>query len=280
MGADVDEILDGQVLDPGRRQAAEERAARIRSGLAGLVSTAQEYAQAILEEDWKALGCDSARQWREEQFGALQPGAEARRQVHELLSGEGMSTRDISAATGTPQRTVQRDIGEPRQSGATPSDQPGRNAAVTRPEPPKTGAQRAREHRDRKREEPCDHRAGLELVCKGCGQKDKVFGGDIDKIEEDRERWRQRAGELEEKLAAPQPEFRRCGYAAPGNAVCEIAMPDGRTARGWLCRPHQALLSGAPAFGEARLLLVPERGGETGPCGWRVPAEEAMEETE
>jgi hypothetical protein len=53
-------------------------------------------------------------------------------------------------------------------------------------------------------------------------------------------------------------------------------MPGGRVARGWLCGPHQVLLSESPTFG-FRITTLPEPGDPPGPCGWRVPAEEALE---
>jgi hypothetical protein len=73
--------------------------------------------------------------------------------------------------------------------------------------------------------------------------------------------------ELEARLA-----FRPCGYAAPEAALCQVTMPDGRVCRGVLCLPHQVLVGHRPAFA-LTLLAGP---GPAAPCGWLVPAEEAM----
>ena len=82
-------------------------------------------------------------------------------------------------------------------------------------------------------------------------------------------------------VTAPEPcprcVFRPCGLEVPGNAACEVRMPDGRLARGWLCGPHQVLLSGAPAFADLKIIMLPAPGDPAGPCAWRVPAEEAFE---
>jgi hypothetical protein len=70
----------------------------------------------------------------------------------------------------------------------------------------------------------------------------------------------------------PRCVFTRCGYAGPGSARCAVAMPSGQVTEGWLCRPHQVLLAAA-GFG---VHLVVGYGGQAGPCGWLVPAEEAF----
>jgi hypothetical protein len=166
MAADMD-VLDGQVIDPGRRQAAEQRAGRIVSHLAG---AAEEIAQAILDEDWTAMGL-SPQEWRARLFGDKRLTVEARRQVHELLSGEGMSTREIAEATGTPQRTVQRDLGDSaspdgyssRQSGATASDLGERHETSRRPKP---AAERSRGYRERKRQSGGAHPP--DCPCEAC----------------------------------------------------------------------------------------------------------------
>jgi len=81
-----------------------------------------------------------------------------------------------------------------------------------------------------------------------------------------------RCAQLEEQVAelTARLQFRPCGFSGPGTAMVSVTMPDGRTAGGWLCRPHQILLAPfAPR-------LVVGFGGREGPCGWLVPEQEAL----
>jgi hypothetical protein len=77
-----------------------------------------------------------------------------------------------------------------------------------------------------------------------------------------------RCAELEARL-----QFRPCGYGGPGSARVAVTLPGGRTQEGWLCRPHAVLLAASGRFG---VHLVVGFGGQTGPCQWLVPCEEAM----
>lgn len=156
---DID-VIDGQPVSPeqaARRVKAEARAERIRSHLA---SAAEEYAAAVIEQDWRTLGYASPEEWREAMFAGQRLTVETRRQVHELLSAEGMGTKEIGTATGTHQRMVQRDLGHgkspefasTRQNVAGAPDQGERDESVTRKSRPKTPAQRMRESRERRRD--------------------------------------------------------------------------------------------------------------------------------
>jgi hypothetical protein len=95
-----------QVFTPARQAEAEQRAERIT---ACLVGAAEDIAQAIAEQDWLAMGL-SRDQWRQRVFGDKRLTVQARKQVHALLSGTGMSPRKIGQATGTPHRTVRDDL--------------------------------------------------------------------------------------------------------------------------------------------------------------------------
>lgn len=138
------EISPSQVIAPERRAKAEERAGRIRAHLA---SAAEEYAAAIIEEDWRALGFACLEEWRSAMFGAQRLTVEARRQVAELLSAEGKTLREIGTATGTSEATAHRDL----QSERTAPDQAVRHETVTRKSRPKSPAERAKGYRDRRK---------------------------------------------------------------------------------------------------------------------------------
>lgn len=149
MAQDVEEVT-GQVIAPERRAKAEERAGRIVAQLEGAAS---DIAAAIIEEDWTALGL-SREEWRARLlFGDTRLTPAARKTVHELLSGTGMSQREIAGATGASEATVSRDL----HAASSAPDQPGRNASVTRKARPKTVARRVREHRERKSAERVEH---------------------------------------------------------------------------------------------------------------------------
>jgi hypothetical protein len=141
-----------QVHDGTRAAKAQARAERIRSHLA---DAAQDYAAAILEEDWKVLGYGSIEAWRETMFAGTRLAVETRRQVAELLSAEGKTVREIAEATETTKSTAARDLS---QSGTRAPDQASSHENVTREKPgkkqPKTAAERQRDRRERKKEPP------------------------------------------------------------------------------------------------------------------------------
>jgi hypothetical protein len=94
--------LDGQVVS---RERAQETAEGIRQHLGGAAELAR---RAWDEEHWKVLGYGSWASYATAEFGSHR--VEARRAVAQLLSGEGMSTRQIAEATGTPRSTVSDDL--------------------------------------------------------------------------------------------------------------------------------------------------------------------------
>lgn len=143
MAADTGVRTPTSIINRAQRKAAEERAERIVSHLA---TAADEIAQAILDEDWTAMGL-SPEEWRARLFGDQRLTVEGRRRVHELLSGEGMTTRQIGDATGTPRETVRRDL---TQNGSPRPDQATRHESVTREPKQKTSAERSRGYRQRK----------------------------------------------------------------------------------------------------------------------------------
>jgi hypothetical protein len=115
LGGASAELEPSQVIPPERKQAAQQRAERIgahlAAGLPHLDTAAQEYAQAIAAQDWTALGQDRG-EWHAALFGEYQFTVEARQRVSELLSGQGMSVRQIAQATGVPRETVRRDLAD------------------------------------------------------------------------------------------------------------------------------------------------------------------------
>ena len=153
----TDEV-QGQVLTPEqaeRRAKAEDRAERI---VTRLESAAEDYAAAIIEEDWRALGLSGLDEWRARVFGDKRLTVEARRQLHEALNGHGMGQREIAGATGVHESTVSRDLASSHSPQSV--DDTGLQSAspaLTRPdrhEPsrPKTPAERQADHRQRQRE--------------------------------------------------------------------------------------------------------------------------------
>jgi len=122
-----------------QRQAAHERAEQIRLGLQ---NTAFLYAQAVTEEDWKALGYSSIKGWNMGEFGPDRFSTERRKEIHALLTARGLTTRAIAAATGTTAMTVSRDQREagvtnvtqtsPRQEAARQREADKENPVVTR----------------------------------------------------------------------------------------------------------------------------------------------------
>jgi hypothetical protein len=117
--------------DRARRRADEIRCA--------LVDAVEDYALAVLEEDWKTLGYDSVADWHENEFGGQRFTVETRRQVAELLSGAGQTQRAIAAATGVSQATTATDLSgdqdlitstsSPKQTAARQRERNKRNAA-------------------------------------------------------------------------------------------------------------------------------------------------------
>ncbi len=78
--------------------------------------------------------------------------------------------------------------------------------------------------------------------------------------------------ELQEQCAGLESrlQFRVCGQ--DGAVLAEVAMPGGALRTGHLCRAHIVLLSSTPFAPRP----VTGFGGQSGRCGWMVPAEEAL----
>jgi len=151
MAAGTGAEVEGQVLtaeQAARRQAAEDRASRI---VAHLESAAADIAAAVIDKDWEALGVTRDEWQARLLYGYRRLTPAARKTVHELLAADGMSGREIAAATGTPRSTVQHDLEQGGPKLATPADQPTVTKPLTPGTGPKTGRERVREHRDRRR---------------------------------------------------------------------------------------------------------------------------------
>jgi len=87
-------------------QQAEERAARIRGHIE---EAAREYAQAIIEEDWKTLGCTTVQDWADQYLGIARFKPEARKEVEDLLLAAGFTFRQTANAIGVSAGTVASD---------------------------------------------------------------------------------------------------------------------------------------------------------------------------
>lgn len=98
--------MGAEVTDT-RKIKARQRAERIRLHLG---EAAQDYAAAVVEEDWRHLGYESAEEWRVSEFGQQRFTPVARKQVAAMLSAAGKSRREIAAATGVSKDTAQRDL--------------------------------------------------------------------------------------------------------------------------------------------------------------------------
>lgn len=110
------------------REQAEARADRIRTGLTSL---AEDYVQAVLEEDWKTLGYESVTAWRAGEFSGLRFTVEARKQVGRLLADVGKTQRQIARATGVSQKMINNDQ-KSRDDKVVTSSSPRQQAARDR----------------------------------------------------------------------------------------------------------------------------------------------------
>jgi transposase-like protein len=91
-----------------RQRAAQDRAAQIRLNVQ---RAAVLYVQAVLEQDWQALGYGSVPAWAAGEFGPDRFSAARRREIVALLTGAGYTIRQIAAATGAARSTVNNDQG-------------------------------------------------------------------------------------------------------------------------------------------------------------------------
>ena len=291
--ADVDKIREPDaVITAQERQEAGQTAERIRQGLESIAPLVE---RAWRDRHWEKLGYQDWAAYVAGEFGEHR--IEARRAVAALLSGEGLSVRQISEATGVPRSTVSDDLRTGvSEAPDTSADQAKRNAGVTRKPKPKTGAQRVREHRERKRtrqeahdpdcqceacsaarptgykpppstpdpEPPkpdCVHR--YELICRDCGARvpERDVLAMVDQREDELAALREEAGTLKERAAGLEETI------AALRAKLQIGS-DGAVQAG----PHQAAASGSgsadspPADAQAPPEPKARRGART-TCG-------------
>jgi hypothetical protein len=106
--------------------AAKVRTNAIRSGLSSWQRLVEDIKAAYAARDWEVLGYPSWDAYLTGEFGNLLPqfssGAEQRRIVMDM-SDAGMSSRAISAATGTSQSTVTRTV-KPKTGESDDSPEP------------------------------------------------------------------------------------------------------------------------------------------------------------
>lgn len=139
----IDRVADQPVatLDQAR-----QRAERVRAGLDSYTRMRQDIADAYACRDWLALGYETWFAYLEGEYGP-----ELRRLTRDErpaavrdLRTQGMSTRQIAAATGVDARTVRRDLGQVGHDAppAAVTGTDGKTYAATRPttgHPPATG---------------------------------------------------------------------------------------------------------------------------------------------
>ena len=179
-----DEEPAAEVAVPDREAVARNRAEQIRK--AG-VFFVDKYAQAVIEEDWKAMGYDSVADWREGEFGMFRMLPEVRAEAAHLMLEGGQPVPAIAAATGVTERTVERDLAadipsslspaatvsdnpqasEPPKVTAKPADvtnvTPPAPQASAQPPPPKPATVRKQAQRARQ--------AGPRCTCTACGHE-------------------------------------------------------------------------------------------------------------
>lgn len=95
---------------------ARERAERVRAGLDSYTRMRQDIADAYAHQDWKPLGYGGWFKYVEGEFGAelRKLGRDERREAVRDLREQGMSTRQIGAATGVSDMQVRRDLAQVR----------------------------------------------------------------------------------------------------------------------------------------------------------------------
>jgi len=119
-------MTDSEVMRATETEA-KARAERIRNGLPGWRATTADIIAAYRERDWAVLGYDSWEVYVADQFGSLPQfqSTDERNQVIMKLSAEGMTQREMSAATGASQPAVSRalangEAGAARDSSESP----------------------------------------------------------------------------------------------------------------------------------------------------------------
>lgn len=119
--------VQNELVRPGIRSAAvvaQERLERIRGHLS---SAATEYAAAVKDQDWAALGA-TFEEWRDSILDGTRFTPEVRQEVAVILIPD-MSVREIASVLGTSKSTVDRDLaGVPLRDTGNPR----RDAALSR----------------------------------------------------------------------------------------------------------------------------------------------------
>lgn len=125
-------------------QAARARAARIRSGMVGYLTTLAEIKAAYEERDWDTLGYGSWEAYVDSEFSEakLRLSPEHRQKAVAELRLAGMSTRAIGSALGVAKGTVDNDLARLANSGQSVTPErvvslDGRERPAVMPERPK-----------------------------------------------------------------------------------------------------------------------------------------------
>jgi hypothetical protein len=96
-----------ETRDEARKQAAHERAERIRNNLQ---AAAHDYAVAVAERDWETLGYADVRAWADAELGPVRWKPVARQEIGEYLLSAGFTFRQIAAVEGVSAATVSGDL--------------------------------------------------------------------------------------------------------------------------------------------------------------------------
>jgi hypothetical protein len=99
------------------------------------------FAKAVVEFDWKALGYESVGDWAVAEFGHGRFSPGRRKEIVDLLTKAGLTTRAIAAATGSAQSTV---VGDQREARDQNRSREGQGDAP----PPATPRQQAARERE------------------------------------------------------------------------------------------------------------------------------------
>jgi hypothetical protein len=149
---------DGEVIEPLGRAAAEfldkQLMAKVKTARRNLADLAELVRQAKAGQIHAALGWPSWTAYLADRLGGqldLKLDVETRREVVEMLAGEGMSNRAIAASTGVSEPTVRRDRAADEQ--VRHDDAPERQAHEAAPAATVTGLDGKR-HPAKKPEKP------------------------------------------------------------------------------------------------------------------------------
>jgi hypothetical protein len=138
LGTSPADLIDRDTNQPQvTADLARARAERIRAGLASYTQMRQDIADAYAQRDWAALGYLSWFAYVEAEFGPALRGLtrDDRREVVKDLRGQGMTTRQIAAATGASKSQVDRDLDHVSRNGTpeTVTGSDGKQYPASRP---------------------------------------------------------------------------------------------------------------------------------------------------